>query len=414
MPLLWLAACTAEPAARLHISNPLTLARPGAVVTVLRSELAAAGLELPAGQYPILMGMQGEQIATQWDDLDGDGRWDELVLQTDLGADEEVSLAVGQVAATALPTFVARTGVYLGVSRARNEQYERSSDETLDPTHEPQSQPPLYQMEGPAWENDMVGFRSYFDRRNGKDIFGKRVPDVVLDTVVGRGGSYHSPGDWGMDILKVGNSLGAGALALMVGDSLVRLGQVAETRYRVVATGPLRSIMELSYTGWTVAGASLSLRERIEVRAGEPGYRSTVSIQGLDGPGELVTGIVNLHSDTVFEVAATRNWRGIATHALQSENQDHLGMAVLVPSAFYTRAGMAPEAAPEAPAGVDLAVTQTYWIAQQVHSDAPARFFFMAAWEGGDKRWGDRQTFLDAVEQQAAALEAEPVWKLVK
>ncbi len=40
-----------------------------------------------------------------------------------------------------------------------------------------------YQMEGPAWENDLVGFRNYLDQRNGMDIFGKIESRMVLDSV---------------------------------------------------------------------------------------------------------------------------------------------------------------------------------------------------------------------------------------
>ncbi len=42
---------------------------------------------------------------------------------------------------------------------------------------------PVYQMEGPAWENDIVAFRNYYDARNGIDIYGKRVNEMVLDSV---------------------------------------------------------------------------------------------------------------------------------------------------------------------------------------------------------------------------------------
>jgi len=33
------------------------------------------------------------------------------------------------------------------------------------------------QKDSPVWENDKKGFRLYFDGRNTKDIFGKRISD---------------------------------------------------------------------------------------------------------------------------------------------------------------------------------------------------------------------------------------------
>ena len=55
---------------------------------------------------------------------------------------------------------------------------------------------------------------------------------MVLDEVgTDTAKNYHQLSDWGMDILKVGTSLGAGALALQLQtndgkDSLVRLGGI--------------------------------------------------------------------------------------------------------------------------------------------------------------------------------------------
>ncbi|MBK7700210.1 MAG: DUF4861 family protein [Saprospiraceae bacterium] len=49
---------------------------------------------------------------------------------------------------------------------------------------------------------------------------------MVLNSV-GIHENYHEMQDWGMDILKVGNSLGAGAIGLIIGDSLFRIGPKA-------------------------------------------------------------------------------------------------------------------------------------------------------------------------------------------
>lgn len=50
-------------------------------------------------------------------------------------------------------------------------------------------------MEGPAGKNDKVGFRNYYDLRNGMDIFGKITDKMVLDTI-GLTGSYHDLSNW--------------------------------------------------------------------------------------------------------------------------------------------------------------------------------------------------------------------------
>ena len=63
-----------------------------------------------------------------------------------------------------------------------------------------------------------MGFRHYFDGRNCRDVFGKRIPDLVLDTVGIRpdgtpGDTYHVLRPWGRDIMSAANSFGASMFA---------------------------------------------------------------------------------------------------------------------------------------------------------------------------------------------------------
>ena len=71
------------------------------------------------------------------------------------------------------------------------------------------------QFEGPGWESDKIGYRLYLDWRNATDIFGKKTHKLVLDGV-GLDGfdSYHEVSDWGVDVLKVGSSLGIGSVEI--------------------------------------------------------------------------------------------------------------------------------------------------------------------------------------------------------
>ncbi|RMG55594.1 MAG: DUF4861 domain-containing protein [Bacteroidetes bacterium] len=396
------AACTPS-APRLVVQSDI--ARPGAVLVYSRAELAAAGLAVSAPQASVyLQGPDGAFLPSQLDDLDGDGAWDELAFQVDLPVGELALSVVTEAPASV--TFPVKTDIHLGVSAERNHIYEEVAQADRAPENTPQVKPPFYQMEGPAWENDVIAFRSYFDRRNGKDIFGKLVPDLVADTLGIRGNYHAMDPSWGMDVLKVGNSLGAGALALMVNDSLIRLGETRTHSFRKLVEGPVRSIMELMYAGWQVGDQTLAVQERIEIRAGEPGYHNTVTLSGFSGTAELVSGIVNLHSEEVYSIDPEGGWSGIATHAQQSENNDYLGMALLTPRLAAT--GMAPEEAPEAPEGMDPAVTQTYWASTRVAPGEVAQFYFLAAWEASDAKWADQTAFLNLAAAEAVWLGHRP------
>ncbi|WP_116107434.1 DUF4861 family protein [Lewinella sp. IMCC34191] len=294
------------------------------------------------------------------------------------------------VAPTASPTRQANTNIRM--ARAVGDRYVEEDDVTRAPDHLGQEIPFIYQMEGPAWENENVGFRLYFDERNGIDIFGKKTGDMVLDSVgtqqLGKDQNYHNMSDWGMDVLKVGNSLGAGSIALMIGDSIYRLGDVAEERYRKLEEGPDGSRFLLEYNGWEVAGRSLDLDWEISIEPGTWGYQSDVTLTGLQGDEELLTGIVNLHSDTLY--TEERDGRFVMyTYGPQAELDHTLGMAITADeSAVLGHGELGPD---------DMPVSTTYYVRLKLENGQPTTYRFTAAWEPGNPAFAERTAFVGAI-----------------
>jgi hypothetical protein len=257
-----------------------------------------------------------------------------------------------------------------------------------DPDHRGQIMPPVYQSEGPMWENENIGFRLYFDERNSIDIFGKRTPEMVMDRV-GIDEDYHQLQDWGMDVLKVGNSLGAGSIALMIGDSVYRLGDVARERFEILEEGPERSRFLLDYDGWEVAGRTLDLKWEIGIDAGTYAYTSTVILNGLRGDEELLTGIVNLHSDTVY--TEERGGRFLMyTHGPQAELDHVLGMAISADAGAVLGTG---EFMPD-----DQPISSTYYVRLKLADGEPTRYRFTAGWAPGNEAFGEREGFAAVIE----------------
>ena len=264
---------------------------------------------------------------------------------------------------------------------------------TRDPDHLGQEIPFKYQMEGPAWENENVGFRMYWDERNGIDIFGKRVRHMVLDSVGinradGKDQNYHELADWGMDVLKVGNSLGAGSIGLMVGDSAYRLGDVREETYRLLEEGPEGSRFLLTYRGWLVAGRELDVDWEISIVPGTWGYESSVTVAGLQGGEELITGIVNLHSDTVYTKTTSGRYV-MYTYGPQAELDNVLGMAISADEDAVAGAG-------EFAAGAEP-IASTYYLRLKLRDGMPATYRFTAGWEPGHAAFADRAAFEAAI-----------------
>ncbi|MBC6994627.1 DUF4861 family protein [Neolewinella lacunae] len=280
-----------------------------------------------------------------------------------------------------------RTNVRLAKRNAANEFVEDSVF-TRAEDHIEQILPAIYQNEGPAWENENIGFRMYFDRRNGLDIHGKKVRDMVLDTVGLDRNNYHAMADWGMDVLKVGNSLGAGGIALLVGDSIYRLGDVAKETVRITEESPERSSFRVDYQGWEVAGRTLDLTWAFSIAAGTHHYESAVTATGLRGDEQLVIGIVNLHSDTLYTLEQDGRFV-MYTHGPQAELEHYLGMALSLERGDYLRHGaLGPEEQP---------VSSTYYVVARLREGLPTGYRFTAGWAPGHPAFIERAAFQEVI-----------------
>lgn len=275
------------------------------------------------------------------------------------------------------------TNIRLAKRNAANEFVE-GNEFTRDVDHVEQIMPALFQNEGPAWENENIAFRMYWDKRNGIDIHGKKVTDMVLDTVGLDRNNYHKMSDWGMDALKAGNSLGAGTIALMIDGEVYRVGDAAEEKVRILEETPERSAFLLTYRGLEVAGRSLDLDWQISIEAGTHHYESEVTFSGLTGGESLLIGIVNLHSDTLYTTQT--DGRAVAyTHGPQAEGDHYLGMAATVAAADFLSTGeLAPDAQP---------VSSTYYLEAKLTDGKPTTYRFTAGWAPGHPEFKDRDAF---------------------
>lgn len=276
-----------------------------------------------------------------------------------------------------------RTNIRMARRNAQDEFIE-GTEFMRDPEHIDQILPALYQNEGPAWENENIAFRMYWDKRNGIDIHGKKVRDMVLDTVGLDRNNYHKMSDWGMDVLKAGNSLGAGSIALMIDGEIYRVGDAQEEKVSITEESANRSSFHLDYNGLEIAGRTINLDWDIGIEAGAHGYESTISATGLTGGEELIVGIVNLHSDTLY----TKRQGGrfvMYTHGPQAELEHYLGMAVSIEEAALIDFG---ELGPD-----DQPVSSTYYLRAKLKNGKPTSYRFTAGWAVGHPEFEDRQAF---------------------
>jgi hypothetical protein len=262
-----------------------------------------------------------------------------------------------------------------------------------------------YQTDGPTWENDKVGFRHYFDGRNSKDLFGKRVAwmspkDVGLTSNGSVVDNYHVLKDWGRDILPVANSVGLGGIGLLIDNKLNRIGvtatdtlhNVAQTDFNILYNGPLKSSFTLNYHNWkSDAGTTYQVSEQPVIWPGMYAYQNNVRFSGLKGNEALVIGLSKVATDHPVKEMRLKNWVVLYTHDHQSYNKEFIiGLAIVVPSATYKGYGEAPEKG---------SFSSSYYARLQLNDSVSSTYYAVGCWELADPQFKSEAYFEQYLKQ---------------
>jgi len=391
----------------LTLENTLSIERKDEAVVLTKKQLNPA-TEL----LPYIADADGNLIPCQLDDIDADGEWDELAFVYSFQPLEKVTLKVLWIDRKEYPQFVARTNIRFGKLNEGGIIEELTTDvhgKDL-PRGYDYKKPYPYQMDGPAWENDKMGFRQYFDGRNCRDVFGKRVTDMVLDTVGIKpnglpGDTYHVLQEWGRDIMSAANSFGLGGIALQTPDSLALMGVpvrytkdvIDSTRYTLVVKGPVRSVFRLDYYGWEIAGTRINVNEEVSIWAGKYGYENKVTAINLPTDCQLVTGIVANNNDMpVRERSYNNKLLSMLTFGKQTYNKEfYMGMALILPMENVIQTYDAP------PCNSDI---QKTWCVKMKPENNEYRYNVYAAWELGVEKFREHDTFERLIDYYALCL----------
>ena len=397
----------------ITLTNQSSVALTDKAIVLTREELS----HIPEGVvFPVLVTQTGDTVAAQLDDLDGDHAWDELFFVTDLPANGQQTLQLSW--ADTKPEYTTRTSVRFGKRTSADAPVRPVTSDTSYANQLPKSagfgyQP--YQTDGPAWENDKVGFRHYLDGRNSKDVFGKQVsymtPETVgLDAAGAVEDNYHEMQEWGRDIMAVGSSAGIGGIGLLIGDSLYRLGvtvndtvnNVESTYFNIVTEGPVRSVLQFRYNNWHPDGTNrtYTLEEQPTIWPGMYAYRNTARISGLQGDESLLIGMNNLdRTDSIAEIAVDEHWVVLLTHDRETyKNEWLLGLALILPRDTY-------QGYIEGTATGKLA--QGYFAKMKAGENQPITYYAVAGWELSNEAFKDSASFQNYVQDLTRQLAAE-------
>lgn len=287
LPWCWTAvlgfAPAPAPVLTVQVRNPLAESRPAATVVL---DLRQLHLTADAERLQVRDVTSRKLLVTQLLDEDGDRTWDQLLVQTALGPRERRQLAVERAPAGD------------GPKPAPVVAFSRFVPERIDDY---------------AWENERVAFRTYGPRAqqlteagskdgtliSGMDCWLKRVSYSIIDKWYAGYAKdptyYHHDRGEGYDPYHVGDSRGCGGLGVWHEQDSTLAVPKNFISYKTLATGPIRTVFELTYAPWPAAGQMLRQRTRITLDAGQQLSRYDVFVSADQGPVPPLTVGITLH-----------------------------------------------------------------------------------------------------------------------
>ncbi len=332
------AAAAESSLASISIENPSLFEREDQPVYLTLNALGVKTGALEDGARTILVQDKQGVVPSQLIDSDGDGINDQLLISVDLKAAQTRKLTLTLVpAADSAVAFEKRTQAELSIKQGGEWQGKTYvggdfvNVQSLTPPPQYTDHSYYIRYEGPGIESDRIAYRFYLDWRNGFDIFAKVRRGLALQNI-GQDGyeSYHHLSDWGMDVLKVGQSLGMGGYGYWDGKAALRVSDVDRRTARIINNGAIFSSLTIDYDGWNIADQKVDLQAHFSMTAGSPLVHTRLHLSKT--LPNLVVGLVKHDNTEVIrgDLDITgQAWSYIATFGQQSLNNDDLGMFLL-------------------------------------------------------------------------------------
>ena len=236
------------------------------------------------------------EIPSQLDDMNGDTRADELAFVINLPASGKKTLNVTLSSLKSDKTYPARVYAEMLFRTSKTNKcakgyaiYADGASDTYNVQHH----------HGAAFESELVAYRIYFNEKQTTDLYGKFHKGLELEE------SQFYPTDeqlkrgFGDDVIKVNSSCGAGTLRGWDGTQSTLIKPVAVRGQRILASGPVRTIVDAEVKGWQYQNKELNMINRYTLYAGHRDAQVDVLFDAPLDKEVFCTGVQNItgHAD---------------------------------------------------------------------------------------------------------------------
>lgn len=229
------------------------------------------------------------EIPYQLDDLNGDGRADELAMLLDMPAKGKRTLRITLSADKSDKTYPARVYAQMMLSD-KKKKYPKI--QSLSVPGESDVYNALHHH-GPAFESELVAYRIYFDKRQTVDTYGKSRKGLEIAETLFYPTDEHKAKGYGDDVLWVGSTCGGGTLKGWEEGKPAHIIPTLRTEC-IRAYGPLRTVVDVIDADWTYQGSTLTMTTRYILYGGHRDVRVEVSFDEPLKDETFCAGVINV------------------------------------------------------------------------------------------------------------------------
>ncbi len=291
-----------------------------------------------------LVTRDGKEIPCQLDDLNGDGTFDELCFTTDIEKRGKLNFHIEMnengVPRNYEPKVYAEMLLTNKKITASNKQNLYISGLTTDRDVNPYW---MLHHHGPAFESELVAYRIYFDHRQTVDIYGKNHKGLELQRTQFYPDKNQKAAGLGDDILWVGETFGLGTLRGWDGSSPTMIGDVEHRTEKIVARGPVRTVIEIIDQDWKPGkdDAPVDMTTRYTLYAGHRDCSVDIKFSHTVASYKFATGLINVKNST--EYSDKKGLRGcwgtdwpVSEKDSAGYKQETVGLGICIPQSFVS------------------------------------------------------------------------------
>lgn len=315
----------------LSVSNPSDAPRKDVPIVARIPENCGAVRSIAVKDHP--------DMPYQLDDMNDDGRADEIVMLLDMQPGETRTLVLELSELPETRTFEAGTHAYIKLND-KNLRHPAIKAISFPGMAEDRLSYNSIYGHGAVLEGLYNAIRVYLDSRQSIDLYAKNHPQLELETT----GFYTSTAQleqgYGRDILWAGTSVALGSFRGWNGTEPLTIDSVRTRSQRVVTTGPLRSVIEMTDRGWRHGGKEMDMTQTYTIYKGHRDIDVEIKLDGVSKGDVFATGIQKVMNDNqgfILSSGLAGSWGNNVPDKNMASVVDTLGLGISVQPPYLVK-----------------------------------------------------------------------------